>query len=397
MIKTVSGFISLVLVFGMFQIATAAFDRQVHEVESGETLFSIAQQYNVSVDELLEWNDIEPTELAIGQEIYVEPEVDDTGEEYTHTVEAGETLFSISRMYGVETEEIQKWNELDTETLYIDQELTVYTTREIEEEPGDTIVDRGDLATDPEERAQIDTDELEVPDQDVQSTLHQHTVRRNDTIYRIAGMYNMTVDQLIELNDQLESPEDLEVGQQLEVYRFTSMPPELAESSDAGPQGAYFEYRLSESDSIDDILGHHRMDAHEFEALNPDKDIDNLQEGDIVTLITVGTANNKNPYRTSSPGEEQNLRISTYNDDEIGSTTTSGDLYNPDHLTAAHPYKSLGSIAYVENPINGKGVFVLINDRTTGNQIKVSRAVKEALELPSADEPREVLITGVTN
>ena len=396
MIKSIPGSIALLLVFGSIHFA-AAFDRQIHEVESGETLFSIAQQYDISVDNLLEWNDIEPTELAVGQQIYVEPEVEDAGEEHIHTVEAGETLFSISRMYGVEIGEIQQWNELDTETLYTGQELTVYTTREIEELPDDTIVDREDLATDPEDRTQIDFDELDVPDQEVQSTLHQHTVRRNDTVYRIAGMYQMTVDQLIELNDELESPEDLEVGQQLDVYRFISMPPDLTDTYDAGPQGAFFEYRLSETDSIEEILGHHHMDTHEFKALNPGMDIENLQEGDAVMLVTGGTSNNKNPYRSASTDGEKHLSIHTYSDEETGNTTTSGDLYNPDHLTAAHPYKSLGTIAYVENPLNGKGVFVLINDRTTGNQIKVSRAVKEALELPPADQPRQVLITGITN
>lgn len=367
-----------------------ATDRETHVVESGETLYQIAQQYDLSVDEILEWNDIDPNALSVGQQIYIEPEL--PAEEHTHVVEAGETLFSISRMYDVSVDDIQEWNELETTSLSIGQQLTVFTAEEIEAD--DPTVDPEDLAADPDSPAEID---LEVAEEGT-STRQYHTVRRNETLYQIAGRYNMTVDQLIELNEEIDSPADLEIGAQLQVHRFMAMPHVLGDPEHASPQGSYFEYRLSENDAIEEILGHTRMDQYEFEALNPGKDIDELQAGDTVLLLSQTTATRKNPYRVSpGQGGRQQLNIITYSDDDAGSTTTSGDLYNPDHLTAAHPYKSLGSVVFLENPINGKGVFVLINDRTTGNRIKVSHAVKEALDLPVPDQPGEILITEVSN
>lgn len=42
-----------------------------HAVEQGETLFSIARQYEVSVDQLKEWNQLAGNELKIGQVLYV--------------------------------------------------------------------------------------------------------------------------------------------------------------------------------------------------------------------------------------------------------------------------------------------------------------------------------------
>ena len=43
----------------------------VHTVEGKETLFSIARQYEVSVDDLKAWNHLEGNELSVGQTLYV--------------------------------------------------------------------------------------------------------------------------------------------------------------------------------------------------------------------------------------------------------------------------------------------------------------------------------------
>jgi LysM repeat protein len=42
-----------------------------------------------------------------------------------HIVKTKETLYSISKMYGVELEKLQEWNRLDTTDLRIGQELVI--------------------------------------------------------------------------------------------------------------------------------------------------------------------------------------------------------------------------------------------------------------------------------
>ncbi len=374
-------------------------DREAHEVQPGETLFSISQQYNVSVDDLQEWNNLDDASISVGQEIYVEDEPEaevdqEELEEYTHTVSAGETMFSISQIYDVNVDDIIEWNELESPDLNVDQELTIYSAEEVEIEELEEPVD---IAIQPTEPGLVDPDALADAEETEASTHQIHTVRRGETIYRIAGQYNMSVDDLIDLNDELDQPDDIESGQQLKVHSFISMPSVLSDEQDAAPQGAFYTYRYSESESIDEILGHNHMDKSEFLALNPGKDPDNLEDGDMITLIAPGSDVAKNPYRieSGSNGTLDGLNARVYDDDEIGTSTTSGDLYNPDHLTAAHSSISMGTIVYLENPINGKGVFVLINDRTTGSGIKVSRAVKEAIDLPVTDDPAEVLLSQI--
>ncbi len=359
-------------------------DRAVHEVQAGETLFSISQQYEISVDELQKWNNLDDTSIEIGQELYVEPldeEVTtdiDEQEEYNHSVQSGETLFSISRTYGVEVNQILEWNEMESTDLTVGQELTIYTGRD---------VDQPDEHDDPDEA---------VAEEGEFSTYNYHTVRRSETLYRIAGQYNMSADELIELNDDIDGPEDIEAGLELRVRSFISMPSVFAEARDAAPQGAFYTYRYSESESIDEILGHNRMDESEFRALNPGLEPENIEPGELLTLIAPGTASQKNPYRISDSanGTGDGIQFRMYDEEEEGTTTTSGELYNPDHLTAAHSDLPLGSIVYVENPVNGRGVFVLVNDRITGDGLKVSQAVREALNL-SESITREILLTKI--
>lgn len=55
------------------QSAENSSERKTHTVETGQTLFSIGQKYDVSLDKIREWNDIEGNDIGVGQELYVEP------------------------------------------------------------------------------------------------------------------------------------------------------------------------------------------------------------------------------------------------------------------------------------------------------------------------------------
>ncbi|HEX7069668.1 MAG TPA: septal ring lytic transglycosylase RlpA family protein [Rhodothermales bacterium] len=68
---------------------------------------------------------------------------------------------------------------------------------------------------------------------------------------------------------------------------------------------------------------------------------------------------------------------SYYGEELAGRPTASGEIFDPEGLTAAHPTLPIGSIVRVTNLVNGKSVVVRINDRgpfTRGRIIDVSRA-----------------------
>src|SRR6056297_4226494 len=95
-----------------------------HTVQAGETLFSVARQYDLAVGDLRRWNDLDSDNLSIGQVLRIAPPKAEN--QITHTVKAEETLFSISRQYDVTIAEIQQWNDLQTTNLTLGRELTIY-------------------------------------------------------------------------------------------------------------------------------------------------------------------------------------------------------------------------------------------------------------------------------
>lgn len=126
-----------------------------HTVEAGQTYYSISKYYGITVDDLLEANSLSMSDrLAVGQKLTVRnvqpgypvgqsvtvttprsattttPDVQNTpatpsaGPAY-HVVAKGETLYSISRQYGVTVEQLVAWNKLTGMNARLGQKLKV--------------------------------------------------------------------------------------------------------------------------------------------------------------------------------------------------------------------------------------------------------------------------------
>jgi len=165
----------------------------VHKVDAGETLYGISKHYAVTVDQILEYNPTADAGLEIGQIIKVpyvlrSPKRVTNGN--THIVSEKETLFSISRQYGVTVDELKQWNNLSDNALALGQELVI--------KKKNTIA--------------VVTAPLEV-----KSARTVHTVAAKETMYSITRQYGITVEQLREWNS-LQSDE-LKIGQSLFVVQ----------------------------------------------------------------------------------------------------------------------------------------------------------------------------------
>jgi membrane-bound lytic murein transglycosylase D len=108
-----------------------------------------------------------------------------------HDVRGGETLFGISKKYGVTVEDLQTWNDMEgSNTLSIGQQLIVW------------------------EDTQPNTEET-MPSEAVKSRFKVHQVKAGETLYQIARQYNATIKQLMELNEKPDF--NLKVGEKLRV------------------------------------------------------------------------------------------------------------------------------------------------------------------------------------
>ena len=160
----------------------------LHQVSEGETLFAISQRYHVSMDDLKELNkQLDLKKLSIGDTLRVPlfPELA-KGKKARHTVEEGETLFSISRKYRVGVDDVRTWNAIGDQSIDIGQELIVYLDAPAREE----------VAT--------------VPD----ATKYElHTIREGETLYAIARTYGVDVSELRQRNQLTNEP--IRLGQTL--------------------------------------------------------------------------------------------------------------------------------------------------------------------------------------
>ncbi|MDE0472456.1 MAG: LysM peptidoglycan-binding domain-containing protein, partial [Ekhidna sp.] len=103
---------------------------KIHTVAKGESLWSISQLYEVNVDDIIRWNELpNPDAINIGQNIQVKAPIEEVSAEKNivrHTVKSGETMYAISRKYGMTVDEVMELNGMKNFNLDAGQQLKVY-------------------------------------------------------------------------------------------------------------------------------------------------------------------------------------------------------------------------------------------------------------------------------
>jgi len=148
---------------------------QIHTVAAGETLFGIARKYQMSVEQIRELNGLKDFGIQIGQELIIngtakEEHPDTETTSFIHTVETGETLYSIAKKYNMSVDDLKQINALTSNELRIGQKLQLNKKEGIQKE---------------------------VPTNSLPAT---HKVEKGDTLYSIARKYSLSVDDLRKYN-----------------------------------------------------------------------------------------------------------------------------------------------------------------------------------------------------
>jgi LysM repeat protein len=153
-----------------------------HKVQLGESLWGISNKTNVSIQELMQINNLSSSTIYVGQELLL---LAPHSHETTYTVKAGDTLYLISKSYNTTINELKTLNNLSTDTLYVGQLIKI---------PSGT----GTTGPSP-----------------TPATSNTHTVQPGETVWRIATTNQLTVDQLRSYNNL--SSDMLYVGQVLQL------------------------------------------------------------------------------------------------------------------------------------------------------------------------------------
>ena len=150
----------------LLKIPSALLPESTYIVKKGDSLYSIANKYNTTVDELKRINNLTSNILSIGQVLKLPSDkVSDIEKEentISYTVQKGDSLYSIARKYSTTIDKIKDLNNLTTNLLSIGQVLLIPT------------------------------------DTNLETT---YTVQKGDSLYSIAKKYDTTVDRLKQLNN----------------------------------------------------------------------------------------------------------------------------------------------------------------------------------------------------
>ncbi len=96
-------------------------------VEKGETLFSISKRFGLSLAEIKTLNGLENESIRIGQVLRVKKSVQSVPAEFIlHKVQPGETMYRISKMYNIPVQELQQLNGKSDYTLTVGEVLKIH-------------------------------------------------------------------------------------------------------------------------------------------------------------------------------------------------------------------------------------------------------------------------------
>ncbi|MDQ7030930.1 MAG: LysM peptidoglycan-binding domain-containing protein [Ardenticatenia bacterium] len=101
--------------------------QRVHVVQRGEWIYAIARQYEVSPQAIIRANNIQSPDLIFPGQVLIIPS--DGGAppagRMEHVVKAGETLYSIAQQYNTTVQAIKRLNGLETDVIYVGQVLVI--------------------------------------------------------------------------------------------------------------------------------------------------------------------------------------------------------------------------------------------------------------------------------
>jgi LysM repeat protein len=341
--------------------------------------------------------------------------VDVRAQSNVHIVEEGETLFSIAQRYGSTVSELRAYNNLRGDNISVGQRLVVRTWGTTNRPEEDDEMDYGARPSPPGVRPA----DLVAPERvptgppppppppatiiriDIGHDAVQplptaapgggqvaggtHVVRAGDTLFSLARQYATTVEA-IQRADGLRD-DRIAVGQRL-LVPGGGAPPAVAQPQRPG------RYDVRRSTVPDDeihvvlpgetlfsIAARYGTTAGRILASN------SVTTGPLTpgtTLVLPDGVGHLHHRRPAPPRVDEEGLALIYPSSYIGRSTISGEVYDPDQLTASHRELPFDTILLVRAPDSGRQALVRVNDRgpvSEGFLIELSQTAADVLGL----------------
>lgn len=244
-----------------------------HTIEKGETVYSISKKYNVTPFDIYRLNPDakdgikENTTLLIPSKTTLKSNNEDEEAEVTHhVVKPKETLYSLAKQYGVSVADLKEWNPtVEKEGLKIGQEIVVSKTY----------------------KPSAGTDVVSVKEIKSKTEFSNHVVKTGETLFSLSKQYNISIDYLKALNPQLK--DGLKISDTLKIKKEKKI--EVTQTS------ATKYYTVKQSETLYSISKQFNVSEEVLTQLNPELNF-GLKEGMLLKMpenkVVFDTVSNKN-------------------------------------------------------------------------------------------------------
>ncbi|MGL4364392.1 MAG: LysM peptidoglycan-binding domain-containing protein [Bacteroidales bacterium] len=175
----------------------------IHRVKFGETMYSICKIYDVSANELKQYNPFLNQQSLRADHVLRILLTPNNSSEYfkIHTVQAKETLYSIAQQYNITTEVLISLNPESEKTLFIGAKLYIPVNKTSAPTPTTN------------------------PQKENEKNVLSHTVQRKETLFAISNMYEVSIENIQQYNPEIldkNNQTNIKVGQVLLIPVFLS-------------------------------------------------------------------------------------------------------------------------------------------------------------------------------
>ncbi|MFV0553578.1 MAG: LysM peptidoglycan-binding domain-containing protein [Mangrovibacterium sp.] len=258
-------------------ISSLSFAQQVksYTVKSGETIYSICKRNDITQEQLEAANPSLRGNLRAGQIIQIpviqkkiiEPQVSFEN----HKVKRKETLYGISKKYGLSVDDILKYNPW-----------------------AEKGIKKKDILRIPKKTEVIVEQELELQVETSVSKI-KHEVKSGETLYGLAKKYHRSIEAL--LTENPKAAQGLKVGMVLTISEI--------KDEDAGTKDSKAAYTVKAGDTVYRIVKTYGITVEEFYEANPEVKAHGLQTDMVISIPTAVQKVNQVEEWTLQPAEAQ--------------------------------------------------------------------------------------------
>ena len=179
----------------------------IHTIQKGQSLYSISNMYGTTVDAIVKLNPGSDQVIVEGKQLKV-PRPDTVTDQGTyHTIQSGETLYGLSQKYKVSVKSILNANPgLNEKNFRFGQVVNIP-----KDDAANAPAEGGATAQTP---TQPQTQQG-IPGPVQSRCKEMHKVERKETVYSIARKYGITEQELLEANPEISDAKKLKKGKLL--------------------------------------------------------------------------------------------------------------------------------------------------------------------------------------